>query len=125
MKYVPDTIAGPAIRACGPDWIQVNDQTLRSSVIIASGGALQSWAVRRFDDLSAADFDRLATLEPEVLLLGCGARLRFAPAALTQGLIARQIGLDCMDTRAACRTYNVLASEGRRVVAALIIESIG
>lgn len=125
MKYVPDSITGPAIRACGPDWIQINDQTLRSSVIVAAMGTLQAWHVRRFEDLQATDFDRLADLQPEVLLLGCGARLRFAPAALTQGLIARQIGLDCMDTRAACRTYNVLASEGRRVVAALIIESIG
>ena len=60
---------------------------------------------------------------PELVVFGSGTRLRFAPPALLRGLMARRIGVETMDTAAACRTYNILAGEGRRVVAALLLET--
>ena len=63
-----------------------------------------------------------STEPPELVVFGSGSKLRFAPPALLRGLMARRIGVETMDTQAACRTYNILASEGRNVVAALILE---
>ena len=75
----------------------------------------------RLDSLTATDFERLLDDAPEVVLFGSGPTLRFVPAALHQALFARRIGIETMDTAAACRTYNVLATEGRSVLAALLL----
>jgi uncharacterized protein len=72
--------------------------------------------------LHADHFERLAALQPELVIFGSGSRMRFAPPALLRPLIERRIGVECMDTAAACRTYNVLVSERRSVVAALILD---
>ena len=75
---------------------------------------------------TGVDFDLLVEQPaepPELVVFGSGARLRFAPPALLRGLMARRIGVETMDTAAACRTYNILAGEGRRVVAALLLET--
>jgi uncharacterized protein len=86
-------------------------------------GAALPWDAANFDALTAAHFERLVALEPEVVIFGSGARLRFAPPALLRALIERRIGVETMDTAAACRTYNVLANEGRTVVAALLLDA--
>lgn len=122
MKYKPDSINGPTIQAYGPGWVQIDQTIWRSSALVSSSGAVQAWACCRFEDLSEGDFAQLAALDPEVVLLGTGAHQRFVHPALTQTLALRQLGLDVMDTHAACRTYNVLAAEGRRVAVALLIE---
>jgi uncharacterized protein len=79
--------------------------------------------VERFDALSERHFAALADLAPELVIFGTGARLRFPAPALLRPLIERGIGVETMDTAAACRTYNVLLGEGRAVVAALLFES--
>jgi uncharacterized protein len=79
--------------------------------------------VRHLDELSAKHFDALVMRAPEIVLLGSGSRLRFPSPALYAGLSKANIGVEVMDTPAACRTYNILAAEGRRVAAALILET--
>lgn len=91
----------------------------RHSVILTPA-TVALWEVDSVDELTAADFERFADSGAEVVLLGSGARLTFVPAALTQALMRRRIGLEVMDTPAACRTYNILAADGREVVAGLI-----
>ncbi len=126
MKLHADRPDGPSITAYGPGWVAVDGQRQAHSLVLSSSGALQDWHCDRFEDLSAAHFERLGELDgeaPELVVFGSGARLRFVRPALLQGLMARRIGVETMDTSAACRTYNILAGEGRRVVAALLIEA--
>ena len=82
------------------------------------------WQCARFEDLTAAHFEQLAQLQTELVIFGSGERLRFPSAALTRALIECQIGIESMDTQAACRTYNILAGEGRHVAVALLMESL-
>jgi uncharacterized protein len=81
------------------------------------------WPPQRFEQLQAAHFDQLLALSPELVIFGSGARQRFAAPALLRGFFERRIGFEAMDTAAACRTFNVLVSEGRSVVAALLIDA--
>ena len=73
--------------------------------------------------MSAGHFEEIASLRPELVIFGSGSRLRFVPPAFFSGLMSLRIGVETMDTLAACRTYNILAGEGRHVIAALLIES--
>jgi uncharacterized protein len=91
-------------------------------VIIGSRGERIDWHCARFEDLTTAHFDQLAELQTELVIFGSGSRLRFVPPALTRSLIERQIGMETMDTQAACRTYNILAGEGRCVAVALLMQ---
>jgi uncharacterized protein len=86
-------------------------------------GEVQTWALRSFDELTEQHFEQMLSLKPELVIFGSGARIRFAKPALYQSLIKQRIGVETMDLAAACRTYNVLASEGRTVLAALLIEA--
>jgi uncharacterized protein len=110
------------INGLGPDHVLVNGQRHESSLVILPDEVIAGWATR-FEALSARDFDIMLMRAPEIVLLGSGARLRFPPPALYAGLLKARIGVEVMDTAAACRTYNILAAEGRRVAAALIIET--
>ena len=94
----------------------------RNSLIVAADTLLPDWPVRSVGDLVAAHLDAVLQLEPEVLLLGTGARLSFPPHALHASVNSRGVGFEVMDTAAACRTFNILLAEDRRVAAALIIE---
>ena len=123
MKIHPDPISVQSVHSYGPSWVQVDDQKFTSSLVIDTRGERFDWGCERFEDLSSAHFERLAKLGPEMVIFGSGERLRFAAPHLTRALIEQQIGLDTMDTQAACRTYNILASEGRCVTLALLIES--
>ena len=87
-----------------------------------ASGLRQPWPCARFEDLTPEHFAQLAGLETELVIFGSGLRNRFPPPAWLAPLITRRLGLETMDTQAACRTYNILASEGRNVVAALILE---
>lgn len=109
------------IRAHQPGRIVVNQDAHTKSLIVTPERVIADWRPQRFDDLALEDFEAICALQPEVVLLGTGARLRFPAPALTRPLVAAQIGFEIMDTGAACRTYNVLMSEGRLVVAALLI----
>jgi uncharacterized protein len=84
---------------------------------------VEPWPTASFEALAEADFERLRALDPEVVLLGTGARQRFPHPRLARPLAEARIGLEVMNTPAACRTYNILMAEGRKVVAALLPES--
>jgi uncharacterized protein len=90
--------------------------------VIGSRGEKFDWDCQHFEDLTEAHFTLAAASKPELVIFGSGDRIRFAPPALLRALMAQRIGIETMDTLAACRTYNILAGEGRRVIAALIIE---
>jgi len=123
LKFEPDRADGVnqiSRQEPGVVWIQA--QAHSSSLLVPWSGNVRPWSARSFEGLSSEHFDAVLALQPELVLFGSGARLRFASPSLWQGLIAARIGFETMDTAAACRTFNVLASEGRRVVAALLLE---
>ncbi|ABM31827.1 Mth938-like domain-containing protein [Paracidovorax citrulli] len=122
MKFQPDRSEAQTISAYGADWIAVDGEKLTGSVVIGSRGERREWQCNRFEDLTAEHFALLAELDAEVVIFGSGQRNRFPPPAWLRPLMARRIGLETMDTQAACRTYNILAGEGRHVVAALLLE---
>ena len=128
MKLQPDRLDVQSILGYGPGWIGVGNKGVAEkigySVVIGSRGEKFDWLCSRFEDLTAAHFERLAETRPELVIFGSGTRLRFPPPAFLRSLMARRIGLETMDTPAACRTYNILAGEGRNVVAALLLEPL-
>jgi uncharacterized protein len=123
MKFQPDTIDVQSISGYGPDWISIQHEKITSSIVISSRGERFDWACSRFEDLGAAHFAQLAALKAEVIIFGSGQRIRFPQSAWIKPLVEQQTGLETMDTQAACRTYNILAAEGRHVVVALLLES--
>jgi uncharacterized protein len=127
MKLQPDRLDVQSILGYGPGWVGLASQgvaeKIHTSVLIGSRGERKDWSCRGFDDLSAGHFEEIASLRPELVIFGSGSRLRFVPPVFFSGLMSLRIGLETMDTLAACRTYNILAGEGRHVIAALLIES--
>jgi uncharacterized protein len=99
----------------------VNDRRLGASFILAPDRLIEAWPVRSIADLTAADLEPLLALEPELVLLGSGERQTFPPQATMVACLGRGIGLETMTNAAAARTFNVLAGEGRRVVAGFTI----
>ncbi|MDR2195749.1 MAG: Mth938-like domain-containing protein [Gallionellaceae bacterium] len=106
--------------ASGAGYVSVNGKRYEHSVVVTPEQVLTDWRPA-FDALDESHFDALLALDPEVLLLGTGERLRFPPPHLYKKLVNARIGVECMDTPAACRTYNILMAEGRRVVAAVLL----
>ena len=123
MKFQPARSNAQTISGYGPGWIGIDAEKITQSIIIGSQGIRQAWPCAHFDDLTPEHFAQLAALDTELIVFGSGLRNRFPPPAWLAPLMARRIGLETMDTPAACRTYNILASEGRNVVAALILEA--
>jgi uncharacterized protein len=109
------------ISGYGNDHILINGVRHETSLILLPDEVISGWA-EHIDRLEPQHFDILAIRAPEIILLGSGRTLRFPPPALYSRLIKANIGVEVMDTTAACRTYNILAAEGRRVAAALILE---
>lgn len=99
----------------------VNDRRLTASFLLAPDTLVESWPVRDVAAMSPADLEPLFALSPELVLLGCGDRQTFPPAATLAACLSRGIGLETMTNAAAARTFNVLASEGRRVVAGFVL----
>lgn len=110
------------INGYGSDFILINGVRHESSLIVLPDEIVGHWAAH-LGQLATEHFDMLALRAPEIILLGSGKSLRFPSPALYAGLIKARIGVEVMDTPAACRTYNILAAEGRRVAAALILET--
>ncbi len=129
MKLQPDRLDVQSILGYGPGWVGLGRngvaEKIEHSVVIGSGGEKFDWHCPRFEQLTEAHFSQLVTTQPELVIFGSGTRLRFPPPLFLRELMARRIGLETMDTLAACRTYNILAGEGRRVIAALLIEPEG
>ena len=127
MKLQPDRLDVQSILGYGPGWVGLGSngvaEKIERSIVIGSRGEKFDWHCTRFEDLTEEHFSQLAATQPELVIFGSGTRLRFAPPAYMRSLMQSRIGLETMDTLAACRTYNVLAGEGRLVIAALLIES--
>ncbi len=102
--------------------VWVNGEPHKQSLLVPWAGVVQAWPVARFEDLTEAHFAQILALKPELVIFGSGAKIRFPRPALYRSLIEARIGIETMDLAAACRTYNVLASEGRAVLAALLLE---
>ncbi len=111
------------ITAHGDGYVDVNLQRHTTSVVIEPEAPVRAWPVAAFDDLRPEHFAMLGENQPEVVVFGTGAKLRFPHPRLTAQLAKHRIGVETMDFGAACRTYNILMSEGRRVAAALLIEA--
>jgi len=105
----------------GEGYVLVNGERRASSLIVLPERILE-WPVGSFAELAEPHFAQIAALAPEVVLLGTGARQRFPHPRLTAPLARAGAGLEVMDVQAACRTYNILMAEDRRVVAALLLE---
>lgn len=124
MKLHADHPDQFSITARGEDWIAVNGQRHSGSLLLSSSQGVQSWSCARFEDLCADHFTEVLGTDdpwPELVIFGSGTRLRFAHPSVLRPLIERRIGVETMDTAAACRTFNILAAEGRRVTAALLV----
>ncbi|HEX5639951.1 MAG TPA: Mth938-like domain-containing protein [Burkholderiaceae bacterium] len=123
MKLHADTsTALNTVTAYGPGFIEIN-KVRHMSAVVLTPAHVYPWPVTSFEALAEADFERLRALDPEVVLLGTGSRQRFPHPRLSRALAEACIGLEAMNTPAACRTYNILMAEGRKVVAALLPES--
>lgn len=104
----------------GEGYVIVNGARHERNLIVLPERILE-WGAQSFDELCEADFTALATLGLEVVLLGTGARQRFPHPRLIRCLSEARIGVEAMDVQAACRTYNILAAEARKVAAALLL----
>ena len=103
--------------------VEINAQRFNHSLLVMPETPPRAWDVIRFEDLQAAHFEQIAADAPDVVILGTGERQRFVHPRLIQALSAQHIGVESMDSQAACRTYNVLMGEGRKVTLALIIDA--
>lgn len=107
--------------AHGADHVMVNGERFTGSVVVSSEQVRDDWNVAGFDALDEAHFRYFIALEPEVLLLGTGSQQRFPHPRLYRALTDAGIGVEVMDTPAACRTYNILVAEDRKVIAAILM----
>ncbi len=122
MKLHPDQSNVQTITGYGAGWIAVDGERIDRSVIISSAGQRITWNCKQFSDLDATHFAQLAELDMELVIFGSGSKIRFPKPVWLQPLMQRRLGLETMDSQAACRTYNILAGEGRKVVLAVLIE---
>jgi uncharacterized protein len=102
--------------------VEINAQRYDYSVLVMPETPPRAWNVSRFEDLTAEHFEQIAADKPDVVVLGTGERQRFVHPRLIASLAGQRIGVESMDSHAACRTYNILMGEGRKVTLALIIE---
>ncbi len=107
----------------GAGYVAINHRHFESSLIVLPDRLVQPWGEGGFEGLTEDDFAAIRALAPEILLLGTGSRQRFPAPSLLRPLIETRIGCEVMDLPAACRTFNILMTEGRRVAAALLIDS--
>ncbi|HKE97012.1 MAG TPA: Mth938-like domain-containing protein [Povalibacter sp.] len=123
MKLTDDSRGAiQLVRSYSPGEVRVGDETLHRSCLLRADRVVRDWRPQTIGDLQAEDLDAIFELQPEIVVLGSGTRQRFPAHALLARVLSRNIGCEVMDTGAACRTYNVLASEDRRVVAALFLQ---
>jgi len=109
----------------GDGFVELNKSVrYEHSIVVLPDSVVEDWSSSGFGGLQAKDFERLAKLDPGVVLLGTGQQQRFPAATLLRPLMEAGIGFEIMDLGAACRTYNILTGEGRRVAAALLFDRI-
>ena len=126
MKLHADRAEGVnVIHAYTRQSVSVNGQTYARSILVPPTGDMIEWPATSVAELTEAHFQQIAEAAPEVVIFGSGPTLRFPSPRVLQPLMAARIGIETMDTAAACRTYNILAGEGRHVVAALLLQTPG
>lgn len=103
--------------------VEINAKRFTHSLLVLPEIAPVGWPVTSFDALSVEHFDQIDAAKPDVVILGTGARQRFVHPKLITALTSRRIGVESMDNQAACRTYNILMAEGRKVALALIFDA--
>lgn len=103
--------------------VEINAVRFSHSLIVLPEVAPAAWPPASFDDLTSGHFAQIDATLPDVVILGTGKRQRFVHPKLTAALAARRVGVECMDNQAACRTYNILMAEGRKVALALIFDA--
>ena len=109
------------VKAFAPGEIRIGERVYARSLVLSATDVVEDWTPAAAEELDEGDLEPALALEPEVIVLGTGPTLAFPSVKVRAGLAARGVGLEVMDTAAACRTYNVLLLEGRAVVAALIL----
>jgi uncharacterized protein len=121
VKFHLQAPTANVVTGMGPGWIRVGTTEYRGNVILLPNEVIEGFAPNGFAALTETDFASLLGHEPEMVLLGTGERQRFPHPRLLAALAAAQVGVEVMDTRAACRTFNILVAEDRKVAAALIL----
>jgi uncharacterized protein len=130
MKLQPDKADTQVITGYGPGWVSVGffvdgqpqQEKVQHSIVVGSHGERLDWPGIAHGSLTAEHFEQLAGLKPELVIFGSGEKLKFPAPALQKALMQARIGLETMDTLAACRTYNILAGEARHVLAVLLVD---
>jgi uncharacterized protein len=126
LKIVRENAEGKNyFTAYGEGWVDVAGKRFSASLAVCSDRLIEGWAAGDMAALTGAETAPLLDLNPEIVLLGSGARFRFPDPAALAPLFRAGVGVEVMDTKAACRTYNILLAEGRRVVAALVVSDTG
>jgi uncharacterized protein len=110
------------IRSYSADEIRIGERSIHSSCIVTAGTLIDSWPPATLDDLQLNHLDVIFELRPELVVLGTGARQRFAPPGIRAAFATRGIGIEAMDLGAACRTFNILVQEARRVAGVLFLK---
>lgn len=121
MKFHLQAPSLHVVTGTGPGWVRVGVTEYRDNVVLLPDDVVPGWAPTGIEGLAEADFTRLLEHAPELVLLGTGERQHFFHPRLIRALTAARIGVETMDTRAACRTFNILVAEDRRVAAAIIV----
>jgi len=122
MKFTLEgTSRANLVRGYSPQEIRIGEQRLTASCIVTADTLIADWEPRSFAELQPAHLERILALQPELVLLGTGQTQRFPSAAVRAGLATRGVGLEIMDLGAACRTFNILVQEERRVAAGLFL----
>ncbi len=122
MKFHLSAGSGNFFTGHGAGYVRLGIIEYRENLIVTPEKIITRWAGGGFAGLTEQDFAAIAELKPEVVLLGTGTTIRFPATRLTRALIDARIGLEVMDTAAACRTFNILAAEGRRVAVGILLD---
>jgi uncharacterized protein len=121
VKFHLNSAEGNVFTGHGLGFVRLGIVEYRENIVVTPDKIITGWAQGGFEGLATEDFTAIAALNPEVALLGTGASIRFPHPRLTRALTDARIGLEVMDTPAACRTFNILAAEGRRVAVAILL----
>ncbi len=122
MKFHLNASEGNVFTGYGDDYVRLGVVVYRENIVVTPQQIVTGWCPGGFDALSDEDLAAVAALRPEIVLLGTGARQRFPSPHLSRVLAEARIGLDVMDTPAACRTFNILAAEERKVAVAILLD---
>ena len=113
--------SGYRVRSFAENTIVIGGQVYTESLIVTPEQVFPDWPPRQPNQITIDDLEMILAIEPELILVGTGNALRFPDAGILKGVIRAGIGIDFMDSRAVCRTYNILAAEGRHIAAGIII----